>query len=76
MEATVAGIRKLDFETEAGKTKMTQYFVTIKQENVDGHGVDKINWNELENGQPPKIAVGQIIQAEYNHRGKLRIISA
>ena len=75
MKAKVVGKKKVEFTGDSGAVKMTKFFVTVDTGETDeGIEVDLISWNEIENGPPPELRIGQDIEAAYNKRGKLRYV--
>jgi hypothetical protein len=77
MQATVHGIKKLDFTGREGdKVKKTIYYVGFENENVEGQEVGNVVWDELKSKEKaPDCAVGEVIEVEYNKYGKLRIVA-
>jgi len=72
MHATVVGINKTDFQGQTGPVKNTKYMLVVESDEVtEGHDVDTISWNEIEQGKPPNIKVGDSVSVSYRKRGKL-----
>lgn len=72
MKAEVLGIAKTDFMGDRGPVRNTKYHVTIDSGDIaEGKEVGYLMWNEIENGKPPNIKVGQTIDVRYNNKGKL-----
>jgi len=72
VEALVVGIKKLDFKTDGGEqVKRTIWYLNLEEENVEGYAIDQTSWNEITDGKPPAIAVGELVEVNYNKRGKL-----
>ena len=76
MEALVVGIKKLDFTANDGPVRRTQFYLNFPSDNVEGQDVGSLSWDEMRNGPPPNIGVGELIQVEYNKSGKLRLVPA
>ena len=74
MEAVVVGIKKVNFTPQGEKdpVKRTVYFVNHPGENVEGFESNKVSWDEVTKGEPPKIAIGEIIEVEMGNNSKLR----
>lgn len=76
MDAVVVGKKLVDFEDEKGKAvKMTKFFINMPEENVEGYAVGSVSWNEIRNGASPEIALGDVIEVEYNKNGRLQFPS-
>ena len=75
MRAKVVGTKRQQFTGDNGLVIMKKFFVTIDSGETDeGVEVDVISWNEIENGEPPHLRVGQDIEVAYNKRGRLRYV--
>jgi len=75
MKAKVVGKKAVAFKGDRGEVKMTKFFVTVDTGETDeGVEADLVTWNEIENGDPPMLRIGQDIEVAYNKRGKLRYV--
>lgn len=71
MQAIVVGIKELDFKADDGPVKRTVYYVNHPASDVEGYETGSVSWDELRKGAPPLIGIGEVIDVEYNRRGKL-----
>lgn len=74
MDAKVVGKKLVDFvdEKTSERVRMTKFFLNLPGENVTGFEVGSVSWNEMRNGAAPVIAVGDVIEVEYNKYGRLQ----
>ena len=73
MKAKIVGMKKLDFQGNEGPVKITMYYLNMRSENVECYETNVTSHNELRNGPPPPIKIGDEIDVEYNKNGKLRL---
>ena len=77
MQAIVVGTKRLSFiGKDNSPVRMTKYFLNVPEDNVEGHGVDTMNWNEVTKGKPPAYGIGEVIDVEYSKTGKLTPVIA
>jgi len=76
MKANVVGIQKTDFQGRDGAVKLTKYHLVLapsKQNPEAGSTVDTLGFNEMLNGSPPPIKIGETIDVQYTKNGKLEL---
>jgi len=73
MKAKVVGIKKTDLTINNDRIKNTKFNLVLdsKVKGLEGQDVDVLSWNELQDGDPPPIKVGQEINVSYLRTGKL-----
>ena len=72
MIATIVGIKRVDFtDKDRNRVMQMKYFLTVPGDNVEGQEVGAVSWDELKKGSPPKLALGELIDVEYNKYGRL-----
>jgi len=73
MKATIVGIQSIDFKDRDGElVKLTKYHLVVDTDEIEGNEVDTLSWNELVKGSPPSRKLNDIVDVEYNKRGKLK----
>jgi len=72
MKAKIIGVKKVDFNSNDGPVKLTQFFVNHKEDNVEGLVSNVVTHNDMRNGPPPVCKIGEEYEVEYNKYGKLR----
>jgi len=73
MEAVLLGIKKLDFSDGKEQVKRTMYYVCFPAHGIEGNETGKLSWDEIKNGPPPNIHIGEVIEIERgNGRDKLQ----
>jgi uncharacterized protein YacL len=74
MKAKVVGIKKTDVTINNDRIKNTKFNLVLnaKTKGLEGQDVDVLSWNELQDGEPPAIKVGQEIDVSYIRSGKLQ----
>lgn len=76
MKATVTGIKYLNFEGNDGrKIQGATIFVTHEPESPETEGLEARKIFVTDNRLPAGLVPGEIIDIEYNSRGKVRSIS-
>jgi hypothetical protein len=52
---------------------MTQFWVSYKGKGTEGFEAEKITWRpENEKEKSPSFAVGEVVEVEFNRRGRLQ----
>jgi len=76
MHATVVGINKTEFRGNDGPVKNTKYNLVVESQAItEGHDIDSISWNEIEDGKPPAIKLGDKVEVHYIKQGqKARLV--
>ena len=75
MTATIVGIKRLNF-TDRGTGEVIDremYYLTIPGEDMEGQEVEKMSHDITRHGKPPKRAVGDTMEVEYNKNGRIRV---
>jgi len=57
------------------RIKNTKFNLVLnaKVKGLEGQDVDVLSWNELQDGEPPAIKIGQEIEVNYNRNSKLQL---
>jgi hypothetical protein len=73
MKGKIVGIKKTDTTVQNERFKSTKFNLILDyvEKGLTGQDVGVLSWNELENGEPPSLTIGQEIKVRYNKRAKL-----
>ena len=74
MTVKIFGIQTLNFQTESGAIQGTNLFCGFEDANVEGLRTEKFYINESI-PLPDDLKPGIVVNADFNHKGKITAIS-